>query len=226
MKITDALALVPEAEREAIKEPLALVLAKIGAVDLTELVMLKTTEDAKKLLDNPLMKPVVTSTVDSAVSKGVEAHDKKFIADKLPGLVDAEVKKLHPEADPKDQKLSAMEKKLADMEREGILKDQRTRATMKAAELKIPVALALTAVGLTDEETDKAVKALADTLTPWREEALNEFKKTTFGNLPPPPGGPKTSVTDLETKYAEAEKAGNALEMMRLKAQIAAAPAT
>ena len=53
-----------------------------------------TTDEYKKILEeNPVIKAYQQSSFDSAVGSAVTKHDEKFKKEKLPGLIEEEIKK-------------------------------------------------------------------------------------------------------------------------------------
>ena len=53
-----------------------------------------TIEDFKNVLaNNKEIKAYYTSALDSGISKAVNSHDEKFKKEKLPGIIEAEIKK-------------------------------------------------------------------------------------------------------------------------------------
>ncbi len=112
MDINEIVSMIPEDKREPVKAELASYV-KIGA-----------REDAEKLAREH---PHVKSVVDSWISKAVQSHDERFVAEKLPSLVEGEILKRNPPKDPRDAKLAEMESKMKDMERQGIIKTGREK---------------------------------------------------------------------------------------------------
>lgn len=64
--------------------------AKSSELDVSKL----TTEDFKNVLENnQMIKGYYTSQMDSAISKAINSHDEKFRRDKLPKIIEDELKK-------------------------------------------------------------------------------------------------------------------------------------
>ena len=189
MDITEIVAMIPEDKREPVKAELA-AYVKIGA-----------REDAEKLAREH---PHVKSVVDSWISKAVQSHDERFVAEKLPSLVEGEILKRNPPKDPRDQKLAEMESKMKDMERQGIIKEQTARAIAKAAEAGIPADIARRYIGATDAETDAAIESLAGALVPWRDAFAKQAVLERIGNNGTPRAGNTPDAKKLmEQRYAE-----------------------
>ena len=77
-------------------------------------------DDYKKLIsENQTVKGYYTSCVDSAISKAINTHDEKFKAEKLPKIIEEELKKRSNEGLSEDQiKLKEMQKQIDDMKAE------------------------------------------------------------------------------------------------------------
>ena len=65
---------------------------------------------------------------------------------------------------------------------------RKNRVLAKAIELGIPSALVDKFIGLTDEETDAGLKALAETVIPYRDSAVSAALEK-IGSQPSPKGG-------------------------------------
>jgi hypothetical protein len=173
MDISEIIGLIPEDKRESAK------------AELAAYVPIKSKDDAERLAREH---PHIKSVFDAGISRAVASHDERFIAEKLPGIVESEIGKRNPPKDPRDAKLAEMEAKLKDMERLTILEKQTSRAIAKAAEKGIPADLARKYVGMSDEETDSALETLAGVLVPWRDEAVKAVKVSVFAQGTPKRG--------------------------------------
>lgn len=184
MTIDEIIGMLPEDKREPIKAELA------SYVKIAD----KDTAD-KVVRENPYAK----SVLDSYISKAVASHDERFQAEKLPGLVEAEILKRNPPKDERDKKIAEIEQKLAQKEREAIVKEQTARAVQKAAELGIPLDIARRYIGETDEATDKAIESLAGVLKPWLDEKVKAEVVARLGGAQPKAGelGKAMSVNDF-----------------------------
>lgn len=103
------------------------------------------TEDGKKLLQPKL---------DSYATKAITSHDEKFKVNELPKLINEEMKKRFPDADPKDTELADMKAEIEKMKQETLHKDLTNKALQMAQERKLPSNLINYFVG-NDEETTK-----------------------------------------------------------------------
>lgn len=203
MNIEEIMAKIPEADRESVK------------AELSSYVKVGSREDAEKLArEHPHFK----ATVDSFISKAVDAHDQRFQAEKVPALVEAELAKRNPAKDPRDVKLAEMEKRLADMQSETIREKQTALAIAKAAEKGIPVDLAKKYIGNTDDETVANIEALAGPLTAWRDEYAKKAMVERLGNNGAPKGGnvPPDMLAQMKKQYVELNNAGRTVEATAL----------
>jgi len=170
--------------------------------------------------------PYFKAALDAGVSLGVEAHDKKFMAEKFPKLVEAEVKKLTgPETDPIRIELAQIKAEREAEKAEAKRDKLRALATKLAAEEKIPVTHIERFIDEDDEKTMASVKAYAKSLKDYAKAETEAVLKGRFGDTGAPKGGNSTPPADLKTQYDAASKAGNGIEMLRLKGLMQAANA-
>ena len=103
--------------------------AKSSELDVTKL----TTEDYKRILEtNEAIKGYYTSQMDSAISKAINSHDEKFKRDKLPKIIEDELKKrsnegLTPEQIEIKELKAQMEAMKAEKEANDLLNTNRTK---------------------------------------------------------------------------------------------------
>lgn len=164
---------IPEADREAYK------------AEIANALFISDKDQAAKLLAEH---PVLKSAKDSYESKAVAAYEKRFMEEKLPGLLDAEYKKKHPDADPKDLAYKALEEKLNAMQTEATLKERRATALQKLAEQDLPVTLADLAVDKDEGQFSTKLELLA-TIKPWLEDKIAKVKGSILGNQGTPKAG-------------------------------------
>lgn len=207
---------IPADKQEAFKQAVS---ALDGAIKIDS----RETVD-KLAIDNPFIK----SAIDSAISKAVESHDVKFKAEKLPGLIQEELKKNAPK--PKDPELAAalerveaLEKAKTQAERETFRAVQLSKVLPKLTELGIDAEIADRLIGNDDAETDKIIDKFYKSVTKAREEYATKTLREKFGNQGMPPKGVIAKPEDLETQYKEAESKNDGMAMLRIKAQIQAA---
>lgn len=145
------------------------------------------TDDGKKLLQPQL---------DSYFSKGLET----WKTNNLEGLVNAKVKELYPDADPKDAELAAMKAEIEKMKAEALRKDLTNKALTIANEKHLPVDLVDYFVGMDEKTTtanmDKLEKAFADALGVAVKEKLK-------GNSYVPPDGEPETMDGVTAAFAK-----------------------
>ncbi len=194
MTIDEVVAMVPEDKREAVKG------------ELTGYVKIGSRDDAEKIANEH---PHVKSVLDSRISKAVESHDVRFMAEKLPTLVEEEVRKRNPPKDPKDIELSKLRDEMEKMKREGTFKEQRALAVKLAAEKKLPIDIVERFIGENDEDTVAAIDKLAGVLMPWRDETVKAEIGARIGNNgTPPKGGDPDKKAALMADYNRLIKEG------------------
>lgn len=201
MTVQEIIDLVPTEKKEAVK------------AELSGLVKIDSRETAEKLWkENTFLK----SAVDAEISRAVNAHDERFKTEKLPSIVEDEVRKRNPPKDPKDVEIEKMRLKLEAMEKQTVTEKQKARALQRAQELGIPSQLATNFIGDTDEVTDTKLTELAGVLKPWQEAAITKVKQELFGNTGRPAGGP-TSDPAKSMRRADFEKLDAAAQMAAIK---------
>jgi len=186
MDINEIVGLIPEDKRETVK------------AELGQFVKLDGRDAADKLIrDNPNFK----SFIDSYISKNVAAHDERFMAEKLPSLVESEIAKRNPPKDPRDAKIAELENKYKEMERMSLVEKQTALAVAVAAEKGIPTDLAKRYIGNNDEETIANLTSLSAPLMAWRDEAVKKEIAARLGNN----GTPSRGSNPDQKKAMEAE---------------------
>ena len=198
MALSDYVEALPEDKREAFKSEAAAIEAK-----LAKAVVIESKEDAQKLVEsNELLKAVNQADRDRRYAEMV----KKFEEEKLPALLEAERKK--GQKQPWEIEIEKLKAENEAAKRESLLEKQKSRALAKASEMGIPASLIDKFVGLTDEETDAGLKALADTVLPYRDNAVKAALEK-VGSQPPPKGGQASvvEITRESLKTPEGRKA-------------------
>jgi len=148
------------------------------------------TEDGKKTLQPKL---------DSYHSKSLESWKTNNIAK----LVDEEVKKRFPDADPKDVELKKLKEDFEKMKQDALKKDLTNKALKIAQEKKLPTDLIDFFIGNDDDTTTANLEKLIATMAAHDEAIKTEFAK---GNSYTPPNGDKTSLSGEEKIREEISK--------------------
>ena len=199
MELSEIVALVAEDKRQAVTDALA------GVVKIT------SREDAEKVIkENSFIK----SSFDAGISIAVASHDKRFMEEKLPNVIEDELRKRAPK--PKDPELANAlkiaedaQKEVQAIRREALIERQTSRAITKASQLGIPAELAAKYIGNSDEETDAAVDSLCGVLKPYMDKTITQGVIARVGNNGMPPAG-NVAETTLEAQYGKALSDGNA----------------
>lgn len=209
MALKDYLEALPEEKREAYKAEAEAIEAK-----LSKAVVLETKEDVQKFVEsNDLLKRINQADRDRRYEEMV----KNFETEKLPAMLEAERAK--GQKQPWEIEIEKLKAENEEAKKDALLEKQRSRALAKANELGIPAKLVNRYIGLTDEETDEALKELADELLPYRDNAVKAALEK-VGSQPRPMGGHVDGKRDLQAEYAEAEKKGDGVKMLAIKSEI------
>jgi len=186
-------ALIPEDKRDAFK------------VAVDGLVKIDSRDVAEKLAaENQHFK----SVIDAAISRAVASHDDKFKAEKLPGLVEEEIKKRGPK--PKDPEVAALYDEVKALkeakekaERDAFISNQRAKVLPKITELGLDAKWADRLIGNNDTETDLLVDDFYKAMTKSREDYATKVLREKFGNQAMPQmGGAKPSTIEaLRAQY-------------------------
>jgi hypothetical protein len=136
----------------------------------------------------------------------IELHDAKFQKDKLPGIVEAEIKKRNPEKDPLRIELDAMkaerEAEKAELKRERL----KALAIKRAADAGIPADDVERFIDEDEDRTTASVDAYAKRWKAYSDKAVEAALKERLGNNGQPRGGNAAPPADLESRYKEALK--------------------
>lgn len=194
---------LPEADRDAYKQAIA------------SAVVIKSREDASRIIgENQFLK----SERDAIISRTTDNYALKFREEKLPGIMQDELKRLNPPKDPKDQAIADMQKELATMKREATLKDRRAQAMQKFTEAGLPAELADFAIDEDENIFSSKIEKLSG-LVAWKEAELKKALTGAVGNQKPQTTG--QAKTALESQYATAMQSGNIALAMSLKERMA-----
>lgn len=141
-----------------------------------------TTDEYKKILEeNPVIKAYQQSQFDSAVGSAVTKYDQKFMKEKFPELLKAEMEKANnknktPEQIEAEKTLEEAKQLKAELAHEKDLNKYAKILTDK----KLPVELAEFVVGADDETSDKNVEFFNNLFGKMKDQELKD-------NAPKPP---------------------------------------
>ena len=134
----------------------------------------------KFLAEDENGKTYLQSTTDKKVTDGINTAIENFKKEKMPGLIDDEIKKRYPDADPKDTKIAELEAKYEQMQKDAARKDLTNKALQAMTEKKLPTDLVNFIVG-EDENTTKAnLETLTGVLSKHDEALKTEILKDTY----------------------------------------------
>lgn len=157
----------------------------LGKVDLTKL----STEDFNKIItENPAISGYYKSNIDSAIGKAITTHDEKFNKEKLPKIIEEELKKKANEGKTPEQiELQEIKDKLAKMEADKIKAEMIAKYQSVLAEKKMPSQL-INFILANDEETiDANITLFEQIIQPLVDEKVRE--KLGESSYTPPDGG-------------------------------------
>lgn len=195
--------LLPEEHRAEYKQAIA------------NTVIIGSREDAARLFnDNQYLR----SERDAVISRATDNYAVKFREEKLPGIVQDELKKLNPPKDAKDQALAEMQAELAKMKRDALLKDRRAVAMQELTKIGLPVDLADFAIDEDENIFASKIEKLSG-LNAWKESELKKALNGAVGNQKAQTTG--TETNSVEVQYNKALQSGDIAQAMALKAKLA-----
>lgn len=148
------------------------------------------TDDGKKFLQ-PML--------DKYHSKGLET----WKTNNLSKLVDEEVKKRFPDADPKDIELKKLQAQIDQMQNDSKRKDLTNKTLKQFQDKQLPTELVDFIIGQDEEATNKNIEMLTALFAKHDEAIKTEFAK---GNSYVPPKGDKSNLTSEEKAREEIRK--------------------
>lgn len=146
-----------------------------GNVDLSKL----SIDDYKKLVsENETIKGYNQSNIDSAISKAIASHDEKFNKEKLPKILEEELKKRSNEGLTEDQiKLKELEEKLANIENEKIRMERVNKYTKTLTEKGLNPELIDFIMGEDDETINSNIEKITNILNTNVESVVKDKLK-------------------------------------------------
>jgi hypothetical protein len=191
MNLKDIIGKLPEAERAEAEKTI-----QDAITAANPLAGVTTKEQAAEFISkNALFK----SAHDADISVKVDDHDKRFMADKLPKLLDAEIKKLTgPETDPIKLELAQIKAERATEKAEAIRDKQKAVALKLAAAEGIPVDDIERFLGDDDTKTTETTTAYAKRLKAWRDDAVESALKGKLGNNGIPKRGDSSKAMNIK----------------------------
>jgi hypothetical protein len=174
MSLENYVDLLPEDKRDEFKSEVS------KFVNLDE--VLASPDKAATLLEKEYFKKQIQSISDRKAAE----QEKKFMAERLPVLLEEERKK--GEKSPLELKIEELEARDAERTKALLRAEQKSRAIEKLQAAKLPLAFVDRYVGTTDDETDEQLTPIIATLTKFRDDAVTEALKE-FGVQKKPQAG-------------------------------------
>lgn len=137
-------------------------------------------ERVSSYLDTDNGKKLMQPKLDSYFTKGLNTWKEN----NLSALVDAKVKELYPDADPKDTEIAAMKAELEKMKAESVRKDLTNKALTVATEKGLPVDLIQFFIGADEKSTMDNMATLEKAYTSAIASGVDAKLKGT-GYVPP-----------------------------------------
>lgn len=135
-----------------------------------------SVEEMQQLFsENQEYKKWLDSEKDRHFTKGLETWKQKT----LPKLIEEEISKRFPQADPKDLKLKELEAKIAQMEQEKLREALKNKALTLATEKKLPVQLIDFLIGQDEESTLQNLSTFEEVWTSHLQSLVDEKLKST-----------------------------------------------
>ncbi|TCT16397.1 uncharacterized protein DUF4355 [Natranaerovirga pectinivora] len=148
-----------------------------------------TSDGVESFLDNEEGKKVLQPKLDKHFSKGLET----WKANNLEKLLDEEIKKRFPEADPKDVELQKLQVEIEKMKQEKQRETITNKAIKIANEKKIPLDMVDFLIGSDEESTIVNIEKLESILDGYiQEEVKKRIGKDTYT---PPASGSEKALT-------------------------------
>lgn len=132
-------------------------------------------EVQQMLAENDELKRWFDSEKDRHFTKGLETFKQKT----MPKLIEEEISKRFPEADPKDVKLKELEAKIQQMEQEKQRELLKNKALTLATEKKLPIQLIDFLIGQDEETTLQNLTTFEEVWTSHLQTLVDEKLKST-----------------------------------------------
>jgi len=140
-----------------------------------------------------------------------------FQKDKLPGLIDEEIKRRGTKQ-PWEIEIEKMKAENADLQRQALLKDRKAQAIAELSKHGIDSELADFVVTDDEAKFSENINRLVGKVTSYRDTAVKTEKEKIFST--PSPRGQAQSADSLETRYNAAMASGDIASAMTIKRQI------
>lgn len=142
------------------------------------------------LVSDPEGKKYLQSERQTAVTAGIETFKK----DTLPGIIQEEVKKQHPEVTPEQQRIAALEEKTRVAEAKAARAELVNKATALATAKKIPLEMVENLIGADEASTIANIDRIAGVY----ETHVNTLVEERFKTHGREPDQSKPQITDAD----------------------------
>lgn len=157
-----------------------------------------TLDDVKSFLgNNEDGKKYLQSHTDSTVTKAIDT----WKTNNLTKIIDDEVKKRFPEADPKDVKMKELEAKLENMQKETLRKELTNKGIKLATEKKIPLEIVDYLISSDEESTLRNINNIEQIFNKHVQTLVEERLKG--GSHVPPGSNTNSNMDDLSKMSME-----------------------
>jgi uncharacterized protein YfeS len=176
---------LPEDIREAFK------------AEISKYVQVDSREAAKALLTT---NPHFSAEFQSALSLKHEDSMKRFQAEKMPALIEEEIKKRGTKQ-PWEIEIENLKREAAEKDRQLTLKERRSQAMAELAKFGLDPELADFVLNEDEAQLKSNIEKLTGKVTSWRDAEIKKAGINAFGQKNPPAGSPgsidfsKMSVT-------------------------------
>lgn len=185
--------------------------------EVSRAVIIASKEDAKKFL---MENQYVNAEFQSQLSLKHEESMKKFNNEKLPVLIEEEIKK-KTSKQPWEIEIEKMRAENEALKRESVLKERRVAAISELSKIGLDPSLADFVVSDDEEKFKSNIDILIGKATSWRDAEIQKVKESTFSQRSPQGGN--TNPQDLKAQYKAALDSGNIALSIQIQDQMAKA---
>lgn len=143
-----------------------------------------TPDRVAKYLETDEGKKFIQPMMDGYFTKGLTTFKEKT----MPSIIEEEIKKRNPQADPKDLELQKLQAQIDSIQKEATRKDLTLKATKLATERKLPVSIIDYFIGDTEEITVSNLEKFEKVFNERLSVAVENQLKSN-NHVPPAEGG-------------------------------------
>lgn len=199
---------------ELYTEKLPVELQEAFKADIAKAVIVSNREDAKKFMTE---NQFVNAEFQGQLSTRYEESQRKFTAEKLPGMIEEEIKKRGTKQ-PWEIRIEELEAREKESLRQITLKDRRAEAQGELAKLGMDLKLADFLLDEDEAKFKEKIGIFTGASTAWKDAEIKKIKEGVFSQGQQKAG--TTSPTDLEAQYKKAMETGNVAQAMQIKETI------